>query len=54
MRGENVKMVPLVISTTGVIPKCLHESIKLLELASTSFNLMQATDTTRVVRKFVN
>jgi len=37
---EDVKMVPFEISTTGIIPKCLHESIKLLELSSTSFILM--------------
>jgi len=32
---EDVRVVPLIISTTGVISKCLHESIKLLELTST-------------------
>jgi len=37
---EDVKVVPLIISTAGVILKCLHGSINLLEFASTSFILM--------------
>jgi len=34
---KTLKVVPTVISTTGAVPKCLYESIKQLELASSSF-----------------
>jgi len=54
---EDVNVVPFVISTIGVIPKCLHKNIKRLKLSSTSFILMQKAvivNILRIVRKFIN
>ncbi|CAB3232935.1 unnamed protein product [Arctia plantaginis] len=56
-RQEKVYIVPIVLSTTGVIPKHLHHSLKLINLnESVYFNLQKAAilNTCRTVRKFMD
>jgi len=48
------KAVSLVISTAGAIPKCLHECIKPLELASVLFILMQKDVIAKIIRPLLN
>lgn len=54
---EKVFIVPLVLSTTGVIPKSLHTSLKILSLPTTTYFTMQKAailNTCRIVRKFLS
>lgn len=54
---NKVYIVPLVISTTGVIPTILHHNLKLLNLNSTLFIKMQKAvilNICRIVRKFLD
>lgn len=53
---EKVYIVPLVLSSTGVIPKQLHHSLSLLNLPPKSYITMQKAailNTCRIVRKFL-
>ncbi|XP_075975709.1 uncharacterized protein LOC142976307 [Anticarsia gemmatalis] len=53
---QKVTIVPIVISTTGVIPKQLHQSINTLNLPTNTYHLMQKAailNTCRIVRKFL-
>lgn len=53
---QNVTIVPLVLSTTGVIPKQLHQSLVTLNLPSNTYHIMQKAailNTCRLVRKFL-
>jgi hypothetical protein len=53
---SNVTIVPLVISTTGVVPNQIHNAIEMLFLPPTSCILMQKAvilNTCRIVRKFL-
>lgn len=53
---KNVQTVPIVISTTGVIPKTLIQNLKLLGLSEHLFKAMQKAvllATARSVRKFL-
>jgi hypothetical protein len=50
-------IIPLVLSTTGIIPYKLHESLKLLNLRPGLHILMQKAvivNTCRIVRKFLS
>lgn len=54
---KTVTIVPIVISTTGVVPKNLHQSIKLLGLPPFTYVQLQKAailNTCRLVRKFLN
>jgi hypothetical protein len=51
-----VYIIPLVVSTTGISPNKLHESLKLPNLHPALYILMQKTvilNTRRIVRKFL-
>ncbi|KAL0838863.1 hypothetical protein ABMA28_016889 [Loxostege sticticalis] len=53
---DKVYIVPLVLSSTGVIPKHLHHSIKLLDLPQNAYITMQKAailNTCRIVRRFL-
>ncbi|XP_064292512.1 uncharacterized protein LOC135310067 [Plodia interpunctella] len=54
---DKVFIVPIVLSTTGVIPKHLHNSLKLLNLKPLTYINMQKAailNTCRIVRKFMD
>lgn len=56
-KPNNVYVVPIVLSTTGVIPMDLHESIRKLSLPKNIFISLQKAvilATTRIVRKFLS
>ncbi|KAJ0173906.1 hypothetical protein K1T71_010052 [Dendrolimus kikuchii] len=53
---QNVTIIPVVLSSTGVIPKLIHQSLKALDLPANSYHLMQKAtilNTCRIVRKFL-
>lgn len=53
---QKVTIVPIVLSTTGIIPKQLHQSLKTLNLPPTIYYLLQKAailNTCRIVRKFL-
>ncbi|XP_072939818.1 uncharacterized protein [Epargyreus clarus] len=53
---QKVTIVPIVLSTTGVIPKQLHRSLISLNLPSNTYHLLQKAviiNTCRLVRKFL-
>ncbi|XP_064074799.1 uncharacterized protein LOC135194103 [Vanessa tameamea] len=53
---DKVYIVPLVLSSTGVIPNHLHHSIKLLQLPENAYITMQKAailNTCRIVRRFL-
>jgi hypothetical protein len=53
---EKVYIVPIILSTTGVIPKHLHHSLKLIDLKRNTYIQMQKAailNTCRTVRKFL-
>ena len=53
---REVRTIPIIVSTTGVIPKSLIENIKLLNLNENIYKLMQKSallSTSRIVRKFI-
>lgn len=55
-RQEKVYIVPIVLSTTGVIPNHLLHSLKLLDLKETLYITLQKAailNTCRIVRKFL-
>lgn len=55
-RQEKVYVVPIVISTTGIVPKQLHNSLKLIDLPDNLYISLQKTsilNTCRIVRKFM-
>lgn len=55
-RLHKVSIVPIVLSSTGVIPKQLFQSLALLDLPKHTFALLQKAvvlNTCRVVRKFL-
>lgn len=52
-----VTTIPIVISTTGIIPKSLHASLKVLQMPPTTYVLLQKAailNTCRITRKFLN
>ncbi|XP_039759615.1 uncharacterized protein LOC120633471 [Pararge aegeria] len=55
-RLNEVSIVPIVLSTTGVIPKQLHQSLSLLNLPEFTYISLQKAvilNTCRIVRKFL-
>lgn len=55
-KQQKVYIVPLVLSTTGVIPKHIHHGLKLLDLKPNTYILLQKAailNTCRIVRKFL-
>lgn len=55
-RQKKVYVVPIVLSTTGVIPKYLNRSLKLIELNDNIYIALQKAailNTCRIVRKFM-
>jgi hypothetical protein len=53
---KSVAIVPIVLSTTGIIPKQLHQSLKTLSLAPYIYEILQKAvilNTCRIVRKFL-
>lgn len=55
-KQNKVYVVPIVLSTTGIIPKHLHNSLKLLELKESLYITLQKAailNTCRIVRKFM-
>lgn len=55
-RAQTVKTVPIVLSSTGVIPYTLHNSLQTLGIHKLTFNLLQKAvilNTCRIVRKFL-
>lgn len=53
---DNVTIVPIVISTTGVVPKALLNSLKILDLPKFTYITLQKAailNTCRIVRKFL-
>ncbi|XP_073962028.1 uncharacterized protein [Choristoneura fumiferana] len=54
---HNVKTVPIILSTTGVIPKTLHASLRALDIHPSAYTLLQKAvilNTCRIVRKFLS
>ncbi|XP_045503596.1 uncharacterized protein LOC123700429 [Colias croceus] len=54
---HTVKTIPIIISSTGVIPKTLHTSLKTLNLHPLTYALLQKAvilNTCRIVRKFLS
>ena len=54
---EKTVVVPIVLSSTGVIPKQLHQALKVIELPSHLFITLQKAvilDTCHIVRRFLN
>jgi len=52
-----VQVIPIVISSTGVIPKLLSQSLKRLDLHPNTYIQMQKSvilDTCSIVRNFLN
>ncbi|XP_063891152.1 uncharacterized protein LOC110374959 [Helicoverpa armigera] len=55
-RQDKVYVIPIVLSTTGVIPNHLHHSLKLIDLKDSTYILLQKAailNTCRIVRKFM-
>ncbi|PZC82879.1 hypothetical protein B5X24_HaOG209322 [Helicoverpa armigera] len=55
-RLQKVTIIPIVLSTTGVIPKQLHQSLQSLSLPPNTYQLLQKAvilNTCRLVRKFL-
>ncbi|CAK1579245.1 unnamed protein product [Parnassius mnemosyne] len=55
-KQEKAYIVPIVLSTTGVIPKHLHHSLKLLNIKENKYIQLQKAailNTCRIVRKFL-
>ncbi|CAK1582520.1 unnamed protein product [Parnassius mnemosyne] len=55
-RQNKVYIVPIVVSTTGVIPNHLHHSLKLIDLKDSTYIILQKAailNTCRIVRKFM-
>ncbi|XP_052748311.1 uncharacterized protein LOC128200110 [Galleria mellonella] len=55
-KQEKVYVIPIVLSTTGVIPKHLHHSLKEIDLRKTLYTTLQKAvilNTCRIVRKFL-
>ncbi|XP_063899231.1 uncharacterized protein LOC135119187 [Helicoverpa armigera] len=55
-RQDKVYVVPIVVSTTGVIPNHLHHSLKLIDLKDSIYIQLQKAailNTCRIVRKFM-
>lgn len=53
---DHVSIIPIVLSSTGVIPHSLHQSLKLLDLAPQTYISLQKAailNTCRIVRKFL-
>ncbi|CAH2094088.1 unnamed protein product [Euphydryas editha] len=53
---NNVTIIPVVISTTGVIPRQLHHSLKILDIPPKTYLSLQKAailNTCRIVRKFL-
>lgn len=54
---EKVVTIPIVLSSTGIIPHKLHESLKTLNIKKNVYILIQKAvilNTTRIVRKFLS
>ncbi|CAH0721715.1 unnamed protein product, partial [Brenthis ino] len=54
---SSIKIVPIILSSTGVVPKTLHKSIELLELHKSTYTKLQKSivlDTCSIVRRFLN
>lgn len=54
---DNVYIVPIVLSATGIIPRSLHHSLSLLELKAGIYVCLQKAvilSTTRIVRRFMS
>ncbi|KAG7301002.1 hypothetical protein JYU34_015366 [Plutella xylostella] len=55
-RLESASIIPIVLSTTGVIPKQLHQSLRSLQLPAYTYITLQKAailNTCRIVRKFL-
>lgn len=55
-KQKKVYVVPIVLSTTGIIPKHLHHSLKLLDIKNSTYITLQKAailNTCRIVRKFM-
>ena len=55
-KAKNVKIVPIVLSNTGIVPKSLLLSLKLLEMRTDTLHLLQKVtilNTCRITRKFL-
>lgn len=55
-KQDKVYVVPIVLSTTGIIPNHLHHSIKLIDLPQSTYIMLQKAailNTCRIVRKFM-
>ena len=55
-RVSTVKTVPIIISSTGVIPRTLHLSLKILHIHPLTYILLQKAvilNTCSIVRKFL-
>jgi hypothetical protein len=53
---KTVAIVPIVLSTTGIIPKQLHQSLETLSLAPYMYEILQKAvilNTCRIVRNFL-
>lgn len=51
------KTIPIILSTTGVIPKSLHNSLSTLHISPSTYLLLQKAvilNTCRLTRKFLN
>ena len=56
-RVTTVRIVPIIISTTGVIPRTLHTSLYTLNIPSPTYKLLQKAvilNTCRIVKKFLS
>ena len=56
-RVNVVKIIPIIVSSTGVIPKTLHDSLKTLDIHPQTYILIQKAviiNTCRLVRKFLS
>lgn len=56
-RVNTTRTIPIIVSTTGVIPNTLHTGLKTLGIPCTSYILMQKAailNTCRIVRKFLS
>lgn len=54
---NSTRTIPIVLSTTGVIPKTLHTSLETLNIPGTAYKLLQKAailNTCRIVRKFLS
>jgi hypothetical protein len=56
-KQNTVQVIPIVISSTGVIPKSLSQSLKILNLHPNTYTQIQKSvilGTCSIVRKFLN